>query len=371
MTVAWRLMACLYAVVMPVAERPAAAAGWPAGTAVSPIYREIGDWLLGCDNSRRCVARYVPEDDGALQAGDDGEMFGMTIVREEGPIGLQIRLTGVGSLRPDAMLVDGRPAPTVAWVESADHVDATSVGDAALRFLRGIAAAHELTVPARKLRQSVSLKGLTAVLLAMDEAQGRLGNRSAIVRSGPRPSGSTPRIAPLPVIAVRRSSEMPSGAAFAAAVRRGQSALLKAHECDMDPGIGDDAYLLATGRALVVIGCGRFAYQTSSLAFVADAGNARSARLLVLPQPPIVDQPSEPNSAGEYVELVFDPARSTLAEFSKGRGMADCGSRTEWVYDGAAFRLATFEWQQRCGGERDMWLPLYRTELKIADRTRG
>ncbi|WP_445192234.1 DUF1176 domain-containing protein [Sphingomonas sp. Tas61C01] len=336
-----------------------------------PVYREIGDWLLGCDNTRRCVARYVPEEDGALQGDDNGDVFGMTIVREEGPIGLQIGLSGIGSLRADAMLVDGRAAPRVAWVGSADRDGAKAVDDAALRFLRGIAAAHELTVPAKTRRQSVSLKGLTAVLLAIDEVQGRLGNRSAIVRVGPKPSGATPRVVPLPVITVRRSSAMPGGAVFAAAVRRGQSALLKAHECDMDPGIGDGADLLPNGKALVVIGCGRFAYQTSSLAFVGDPGNPRSARLLVLPQPPIIDQPSEPNTAGEYVELVFDPARSTLAEFSKGRGMADCGSRTEWAFDGATFRLATFEWQQRCGGDRDMWLALYRTELKTTDRTRG
>ena len=367
MTIARRLRFCLLALSF-IAATPgyAAPAGWPAGTVAMPIYREIGDWLLGCDNTRRCVARYVPVDADVPPAGDsDSDVFSMMIVREEGPLGLQIFLTGFGSFRADEMLVDRRPAPKARWVDSDDNTDAMVVDEEAFRFLRGIVDAHELTFPSRKLRQRVSLKGLTAVLLAMDEAQGRIGNQSALVRRGSKPFGSSPRAAPPPVVIVRRSAEMAKGDAFAAAVRRHQSALLKAHECDMDPGIGDDAYVVAGGKALVVIGCGRFAYQTSSLSFLADPHDARSARLLVLPQPPIVAQPDEANAAGEYVSLVFDPAKSTLTEFSKGRGMADCGALTEWAYDGAAFRLSAFAWQQRCGGDREKWLTLYRTDLKV------
>ncbi|RZM11855.1 MAG: hypothetical protein EOP67_66550, partial [Sphingomonas sp.] len=115
MTVVSRVLAGVCAVWMLAGAGRAPAAGWPAGTTIAPLYREIGDWLLGCDNTRRCVARYVPEDDGALQADDDDDPFGMTIVREEGPLGLQVQLTGVGSLRRDAMRVDGRPAPGVEW----------------------------------------------------------------------------------------------------------------------------------------------------------------------------------------------------------------------------------------------------------------
>lgn len=33
--------------------------------AVRPIYREIGDWLLACDNARDCVARQAPAADAA------------------------------------------------------------------------------------------------------------------------------------------------------------------------------------------------------------------------------------------------------------------------------------------------------------------
>lgn len=337
---------------------------WPPGTLASPDYREIGDWILGCDNTRRCVARYGPRSPDGVPGGDT-DVPGMMIVREEGPLGLQIRLTGFGSFDTDDMLIDGRAAPAARWVDSDDHRDAMVVDEEAFRFLRGIVNARELTFPGRNLRQRVSLEGLTAVLLAMDEAQGRLGGRSAIVRTGPKPFGSSPRALAPPAISVRRSPELPGGDALAAAVRAAQAALLKLHECDLEPDRADAAYRLSDRRALVLLGCGRFAYQTSSLAFTVDPGRPDAARLLILPQPPLVAAPDSADALGEHVSLAFDPERSTLTELSKGRGMADCGSLTEWAFDGAAFRLSAFAWQQRCGGEPEQWLTLYRSDLKI------
>lgn len=337
---------------------------WPAGTLSAPRYREIGDWILGCDNTRRCVARYVPNTADGVPGGDS-DLFSMMIVREEGPLGLQVRLTGFGSFDTSDMLIDGRAAPNAAWVDGDDHRDTMVHDEEAFRFLRGIVNGRELTFPSRTLRQRVSLQGLTAVLLAMDEAQGRLGDQSAFVRTGPKPFGSAPRALAPPVMAVRKSTELPAGDALAAAVRRGQTALLELHACDLTTGTGDEAHLLRDGQAVVLIGCGRFAYQTSSLAFTVDPRDSGTARLLILPQPPLVPAPDSVDALGEYVSLAFDRKRSTLTEFSKGRGMADCGSLTEWAFDGTIFRLSAFAWQQRCGGEPEQWLTLYRSDLKI------
>src|SRR5262249_2085427 len=35
----------------------------------------------------------------------------------------------------------------------------------------------------------------------------------------------------------------------------------------------------------------------------------------------------------------FDAATQTLSTFNKGRGIGDCGSTSDWVWDGQAFRM--------------------------------
>jgi hypothetical protein len=134
--------------------------------AVRPIYREIGDWLLACDNVRDCFARQapVPEADAAEDYDPDA---GIEVQRKAGPAGLlMVRVTAGHRLDPATIGIPGQPATSVVpWRLSADGEDASLSREPAYRFVHVIADAPLLQLGATRL----SLKGLAAVLLAMDE----------------------------------------------------------------------------------------------------------------------------------------------------------------------------------------------------------
>jgi hypothetical protein len=333
----------------------------PAQT-VRPIYREIGDWLLACDNVRDCVARQAlaPES----RAAEDDPDAGMDIVRKAGPAGtLTVRVTTGRRLDPASIAVPGRPAVSVLpWRRSADGEDASLSAEPARRFVRTIADAPVLRLGATRL----SLKGLAAVLLAMDEAQGRLGNVTALMRPGSRPASATPAAALPPLVPVGAAAPpLAKPKELAAAVRRLNARTLATHDCDMEPGVADEAYPLTPSDAIVLLGCGRFAYQTSVLAFRTARDRPQQAVVLKLPEPRAAAGMATPGGAStmdEYVEGSYDPVTRVFAEYSKGRGLADCGSSTEWTFDGRAFRLSALRWQDRCAGAwPGEWPILYRT----------
>lgn len=330
---------------------------------IRPVYREIGDWLIACDNMRDCLARQAPEPGRELVDGEDPDT-GFDIVRAAGPTGaLRVRITTGTRLDPATISVAGRkPVPMLPWRRGRDGEDVSLSGKPARRFVRAVIDASVL----RLGKTVLSLKGLAAVLLAMDEAQGRIGNASALVRPGPRPASATPAAPPLPQVRVGPPAPaLVEPTRLAAAVRRLNAHVLAAHECDIDPGALDEAYPLNRSDALVLIGCGRFAYQTSVLAFRTPRGDAARAVPLELPEQRRaigLGASDLPAMIDEFVEGYYDPATRVLSEFSKGRGMADCGSSTEWTFDGAAFRLSALRWQDRCaGGRPGDWPVLYRT----------
>lgn len=207
----------------------------------------------------------------------------------------------------------------------------------------------------------LSLRGLAAVLLAMDEAQARIGNASALMRPGPAPASATPPpVRPPRVRVAPPAPPLTNATALVAAMRRLHAKAFAAHGCDRDPDGEDAAYPLTTSDAIVVLGCGRFAYQASVLVFRTPRDRSAAATLVKLPNPPAA-RAADSESAGEYVEGSYDPATQIFSEMSKGRGMADCGSATEWTFDGTAFRVSAFRWQDRCAGTPGDWPILYRT----------
>jgi hypothetical protein len=120
----------------------------------------------------------------------------------------------------------------------------------------------------------------------------------------------------------------------------------KPDECDQDAAQSDDtasAYALDTNTALVFIPCIAGAYQSSSKVYLASRQNPTSLPLH-LPAPDGKD------ADAMLTEASFDPQTSTLAEFAKGRGLADCGSETQWIWNGKAFDLANASLQMQCGG---------------------
>lgn len=334
----------------------------PAAQAVRPVYRTFGDWVLACDNTRTCLARQLPDPDRAADDGAERDA-GLDIARDAGPDGaVAVRLHAQRPLDPAGVHVAGRaPVADLPWRRGDDAGEITLSGEAARRFVRGMIDAPAL-LTTRAGTARLSLRGLAATLLAMDEAQGRIGTVTALVRPGDAPARAVPAaIDPPRVVVGPPAPAIERGDALAGAVRRGQARLLAAHACRSDADTDDAAYPLTPTEAVVVLGCGRFAYQSSVLAFRVPRDRPARATLLILPEPPI-DRRADPAGAGEYVNGDYDPGQRLFAAYAKGRGLADCGDSTEWTFDGRAFRLSAFAWQERCGGgSAGDWPVLYRT----------
>jgi hypothetical protein len=354
---------CALASFTGVTAQASSFAAFPPG--IQPVYREIGDWLVACDNTRQCLAKHVlgDHDDDTNRYDVDA---GIVIARAAGPAGdLSVDITSGVSFDPNTIRVDdARPRGRPTWERSDENRAASIDGDDALSFVRELRDAQVVLWSGEGHASRVPLRGLAAVLIAMDEAQGRIGNVSALGRPGSLPAASTP--APIPPPIVRqgpKAAPLANPAALARTVRRLQGRALAAHDCDREAGVGDSADPLDASSAIVTLGCGRFAYQISVLAFIVPRADPGQARLLVLPDP-MATAPSDQESRGEYVEGSYDATTGVFGQYAKGRGMADCGSAQEWIYDGTGFRLSSYTLQQRCGGGPGDWPTLFRTRVQ-------
>jgi len=333
---------------------------FPAG--IQPMYREIGDWIVACDNTRRCVAKYMLDDaeDRTSQFDDDA---GLRVEREAGPAAFpRFTATAGSAFHASSIEIDGRAAPhSSGWASRDKGQEATLVGPDALGLIRTMRDARVLAWPAEAGSTKISLMGLAAILLAIDDVQGRIGSVGAFTRTGAISAPVVPS-AILPPIVTPGPRAMPlrDPAALIRTLRRLRRSTLKSHECDQEPGTNDSANALNDETTLVLLGCGRFAYQTSVLAFLVPKGKPELARPLIVGDP-VPEAQADAESLGEYVGGSYDPERQVFSMYAKGRGLADCGTSAEWTYDGRAFRLSSYATQQRCGGEPGDWLTLFRT----------
>jgi hypothetical protein len=330
----------------------------------TPVYREVRDWVVVCDNVRACQARSAPEEDGT----HDGFL---EISRGSGPRG-RIK---VSLMTPDAeraprsgsIRLDARPvAVQPAWrLESAEQALVLEGRDA-LAFMRAIRDGGVLAYSEGETVHTVSLSGLTGALLAIDEAQGRLGTAGAFIRVGGRPDAAVPAGGELPVVMAAPAETGGAAAGFAARVRRAQGAALAAHQCEDDVSDADAAYPLTRSEVLVLLGCLRGAYQSSVLVLRAPRDAPERAKVVVMPPAP-GDPPRAAEDLGVYLaEDGWDSKTATLFEHAKGRGLGDCGSSTSWTFDGAQFHLAGATRLDRCaGGPPGDWPVLYRTRTQV------
>lgn len=139
-----------------------------------PLYRELRDWVVACDNSRSCQTLSAPAESGYSE-------LHLSISRDAGPQGkLRLALVYAGEGKARRLTLDGADLSALL-----DPVDA----DNGLLLLREEEPARQLIATLRNADRlaldedanaSVSLAGLSAALLLMDSVQGRLGTRGAL-----------------------------------------------------------------------------------------------------------------------------------------------------------------------------------------------
>lgn len=301
----------------------------PAAHAATPepkagVSFDHNDWTLACDNTRTCrAAGYSPEASANLlslmleRAGGPGTKVVARLRNGEGdepsPAGaLRLRLNGkdLGPVRDT-----GEGEKVLLQQAQTDALVAALPRQARIEIIDGKGKAWP-----------ISDSGATAVLLKMDEAQGRLGTPGALVRRGDKAEASVPAALPVPVI-VHGKLVAPRGTDAALAKVPGLrkaliASLPKADECGrLSDGEQDEIEIqrLDGQHVLASTSCFMGAYNFSSGYWVVQDKAPYKARFVT--------------SDAED----FDRDDATLRGRFRGRGIGDCFSGHDWVWDGQDF----------------------------------
>lgn len=302
----------------------------PASAAASLQVRyEHLDWELACDNTRTCYAAGYHVEEGEPAAAS------VLLVRKAGPgVPVTARFQ-VGTYGEDetaarlsksnllTMRINGRAVGTVAVDRDTMIADLSRKQTDAL--VAALAGKATLDWEGGGMHWAVSGKGAAAVLLKMDEFQGRLGTPGALVRKGTRPEALVPPPLAAPIV-----DAAPVPPATPRKLPREQVRVLLGElqsapggaECEdlADVAKGGNpltAVRLSHDKLLVSARCWMGAYNTGSGYWVA---NAAPPYLPVL----VTTQGTD------YVDGVISASH-------RGRGLGDCRSSDEWVWDGKRF----------------------------------
>lgn len=314
----------LIALAWPIAASPGAA------TAPEGIYFEHQNWVVACDNTRTCrAAGYASSDESTLS---------VLLSREGGP---QQPVRGRMSLQP----VDDQPTPKGALhlrIQQRDLGLLTAAKDEGMYVLSAAQTTALLSALVRDGGITVvdagghtwplSDKGAAAVLLKIDEFQGRIGTPGALMRKGNAAETSVPAALSKPVVrkapTLAGAADDPAFAALAAspALRAALRATLDDASCeglldtDPDTPISNsplEVQRLDAKHLLVSVPCWRGAYNSGDGFWVI--------------------QPKAPYQPQWVTSDAIDYDAGQIAGGQKGRGLADCGSEQTWTWDGTRF----------------------------------
>jgi hypothetical protein len=349
-------------------------AGLLAGAVLSaaPASAEIKqfrDWIAACDNLRACSAY-----------GFDAELSGNSYLRLErdGAADAALRITIVVEAQKDVKFrlafddraLAGLPSGPIAGEASGDEdfkrltIAEPQAIAAALASLR---QAKTLVItridpagapPSDPVKSEISLSGLAAALLWIDDQQKRVGTVTALIGRGDKPAAAVPAVPALPVVTAAKRASGPVPKKAPAAV------VAKARAVCEDKKVGepDDVARLGANEVMYSFVCTNLsgAYNFFNALVIDSPGKpVRLAEFKFPREYGATDHDYSPINAG------FDEATQTLSTFNKGRGLGDCGSSSDWVWDGQAFRMVLSKAMPECHGigETD-WPVLYRAERK-------
>ncbi|NVD74389.1 DUF1176 domain-containing protein [Duganella sp. BJB488] len=290
------------------------------------------DWEIACDNTRRCEAAGFQSEDGetesapvALWLGRDAgaaaalEAKLMVVTpddKDAGPLTITVGKLALGGLKADTALTAEQVArlmPQLLNAESAKVSDGT----------------HQWRL---------SLAGLKAVLLKMDDLQGRVGTVTALVKPGTRPASAVlPPLAPPTVRPLAMPSAQKDDDKLLAAIVK----TMRADDCSEDVKDANryqDIHRLPGGKVLLMRECDRAAYQSSFVLWVARD------------KPPYDPKPVQLPAMGDggVMNASFDGGK--LTSFAKGRGVSDCGGFWTWVWTATGFQLVDMSQANMCRG---------------------
>lgn len=212
--------------------------------------------------------------------------------------------------------------------------------------------------PSDPVKSEISLSGLAAALLWIDDQQKRVGTVTALIGRGDKPAAAVPAVpAPPVVVAAKRATGPVPNKAPAAVIAKARAVCE-----DRKIRKPDDVARLAANDVMYSFVCPN----------LSGAYNFFNALVIDSPgKPPRLADFRFPREYGatehDYspINAGFDEATQTLSTFNKGRGIGDCGSSSEWAWDGRVFRLILSKAMPDCHGvPEDEWPTVWRAERK-------
>jgi len=288
------------------------------------------DWELVCDNTGTCRA-------AGYQSDDDEAAVAVLLTRKAGPRqSVSVELM-IGDYSDEDALNDLPPEFTVSMQINAQALGQLSIHKDTLTaklsptqsgaLLAALPRTSIIEWRAGKHRWRLSDKGAAAVLLKMDDFQGRLGTPGALIKKGTLSEDHVSPPLPLPVvIAGPLSKPRPGDDALAGKIantlRKSLRATVKEDDCpDLlkgESGKGELFITRLTGTKLLVsTQCWTAAYNTGDGYWVVDDAPPYHGVLVTV-------------SGSDYSE-------GSISSSQKGRGLADCIGSDTWTWDGKQF----------------------------------
>ena len=320
-----------------------------------PLYREIRDWVVACDNQRNCQALSARE-------GSDYSSLRLLVERDAGPASQpRLRLVYVGQSHYFPLLVDERPLPdaltsALRLTPTENELILEAEGTTARSLLAELRNAGRLRMAVDGDDEAVvPLRGLSAALLLLDSVQGRLETRGALYRLGTRTDSEVPPPLPLAKLpAYPGAAPLPTDEA-----ERIRQAVMQAirdpqQEEEMGEAPVGEAFALSASEALVLVRSWCAAY------------NCEYSLYRVLRKPPYQEvalhlEPLPLHGSEPTGWVDYDPQTGILQYRVKARGVGDCGESGSWRFDGERFRVQSYRLMSRCAsGNPGDWPALWR-----------
>lgn len=302
-------------------------------TAAAKVY-EFQNWAVACDNTRHCTAN-------GTQGGDIDHPAALQLDRDGGP---GTRLTArLQVLDPS----DGRIAPltlsvgSLSWKRLAENQDFDAAQTT--KLLAAMRDADAISLTDGRLEWSISLAGLKAALLKMDDLQGRVGTPGALIKKGGKPEASVPPAKPAPLLTPQ--TPPPYRDSDQALLQPILLALSKTNPAcwnDTPDAENPEANLsrLSAHQLLAMRECGHGAYQSSYAAWIVED------------KPPYRAEPAGLSDEDGQEAPLMNPSfeHGVLSGYGKLRGIGDCGDSYSWAWTGREFKLMSAEKAPQCSG---------------------
>ncbi|BCU57159.1 DUF1176 domain-containing protein [Enterobacter kobei] len=320
------------------------------------------DWEMVCDNTLTCrAAGYSTEE---TEEGTGGSVL---LTRKAGPDSAVAGEVVLADTESDdnatsgtlMLWINDQPAGALKAAEDDRWTLTTAQTQALIKAVKG---SGKVEVKEGRTPFVLSGNGATAVLLKMDDVQGRIGTPGAFIKKGDKPESSVHAAVPAPVIQAvkvtpgetRTLSKADADALkpqlLATLNKDAQCDRLQPAEGDAQEGDGDITVTPLDARhVLASTLCWRGAYNEGYGYWV--IANTPDAKPVLVTE-----------SATDYSDGV-------IAMGQKGRGLGDCWATASWVWDGTAFRLSHESTTGMCrylrlGGTWD--LPTWVADVKPA-----